>query len=223
MLMIMNIVSTKNSVTSKKACPQRSRLRGGRGFTLIETIVVLAIFIIVIGALVSSIRFFYRSNTHALEQSFAINSARIGIERMVKDIREAAFSDEGAYPVISMATSSFSFYSDVDEDIFVEKIRYFLDGTDLNKGITNSSGDPLTYNSDDEVVSLVSDNVRNNAESVDIFSYTDVSGDTMTNMASTTDLRFTTIEVIVNVNPIRLPNNFSLRSSATLRNVRESQ
>lgn len=194
-----------------------------RGLTLLETIVVLAITIIIITALVSSISFFYRTNTHALEQSFAINSARIGIERMVKDIREAAFSDEGTYPVISMATSSFSFYSDVDGDIFVEKVRYFLDGTNLNKGVVDSSGDPLTYDDNDEVVSLVSDNVRNNAESVVLFSYFNASGTPMTSMASTTDLRFSTIEVIVNVNPIRLPNNFSLRSSATLRNVKELQ
>lgn len=194
-----------------------------KGFTLIETLVVLAIFIIVLGALVSSIRFFYRSNTHALEQSFAINSARIGVERMVKDIREAAFSDEGSYPVISMATSSFSFYSDIDEDIFVEKVRYFLDGTDLNRGIIDSSGDPLAYDDNNEVISLVSDNVRNNSESVVLFTYYNASGTEMTNMASTTDLRFVTVEVVVNVNPTRLPNNFSLRSSATLRNVKESQ
>jgi prepilin-type N-terminal cleavage/methylation domain-containing protein len=190
------------------------------GFTLIETLIVIAIFTIVIGALVSSVSFFYRSNTHALEQSFAINSARIGIEKMVKDVREAAFSDEGTYPVISMATSSFSFYSDIDEDIFVEKVRYFIDGTDLKKGVTNSSGDPLSYDGDNEVVSLVSDNVRNNFESVMLFSYFDYSGDLITNLASTTDLRFVTVELVVNVNPIRLPNNFTLRSSATLRNVR---
>ncbi|MEX0652133.1 MAG: type II secretion system protein [Candidatus Paceibacterota bacterium] len=194
-----------------------------KGFTLIETLVVLAIFIIVLGALVSSIRFFYRSNTHALEQSFAINGARIGIEQMVKDLREAGFSDEGSYPVIALATSSVSFYSDVDADIFVEKIRYFLDGTDLNKGIVDSSGDPLTYNDDNEVVTLISNNVRNNAESVALFSYYNASGTPMTNLASTTDLRFVTAEVVVNVNPMRLPNNFTLRSSATLRNVREIQ
>ena len=198
----------------------KNNLKPSKGFTLIETVVVIAIFIVVLGALVSSIRFFYRSNTHALEQSFAINSARIGIEKMVKDIREAAFSDEGSYPVISMATSSFSFYSDTDEDIFVEKVRYFLDGTNLNKGVTNSSGDPLVYDDNDEIVSLVSDNVRNISESVDLFSYFNASGIPMTNYASTTDLVFVTTEIVVNVNPARLPNNFTLRSSATLRNVR---
>jgi type II secretory pathway pseudopilin PulG len=201
----------------------KNKSQSKSGFTLMETVVVIAILIIVLGALTSSIRYFYRTNSHALEQSFAINSARIGIERMVKDIREAAFSDEGAYPVISMATSSFSFYSDIDEDIFVEKIRYFLDGTDLNKGVTNSSGDPLVYDDSDEVVSLISDNVRNNADSIEFFSYFDTSGTQVTNLASTTDLRFTTIEIVVNVNPTRLPNNFTLRSSAALRNVKENQ
>ncbi|NQV93298.1 type II secretion system protein [Candidatus Kaiserbacteria bacterium] len=194
-----------------------------KGFTLIETLVVLAIFIVVLGALVSSIRFFYRSNTHALEQSFAINSARIGIERMVKDTREASFSDEGSYPVISMATSSFSFYSDVDEDIFVEKVRYFLDGTNLNRGVVDSTGDPLAYDDNSEVVSLVSDNVRNNTESVVLFTYYNASGTEMVSLTDVTDVRFVTAEVVVNVNPARLPNNFSLRSSATLRNVKESQ
>lgn len=188
-----------------------------------ETVIVLAIIVIVIGALISSILFFYRSNRYALEQSLAINSARIGIEKMTKDIREAAFSDEGSYPVISMATSSFSFYSDVDQDIFVEKVRYFLDGTDLKKGIVNSSGNPLIYDNNNEVISLVSDNVRDNAESVILFSYSDTSGAPITNTASTTDLRFVTVNVVVDVNTTRLPNKFTLYSSATLRNVRESQ
>ena len=213
----MNKVSRNN--LKAKSC----KLQANKGFTLLETVIVLAILVIVMGALVSSIRFFYRSNTHALEQSFAINSARIGIEKMVKDIREVAFSDEGAYPVISMASSSLVFYSDIDEDIFVEKVRYFLDGTNLRKGVVNSSGDPLTYDDNNELISLVSDNVRNNAEVTDIFSYFDTSGAPITNNASTTELRFVTVEMVVNVNPARLPNNFTLRSSATLRNVRESQ
>ena len=212
-----------NKVSRNKLKAKSCKLQVNKGFTLLETVIVLAILVIVMGALVSSIRFFYRSNTHALEQSFAINSARIGVEKMVRDIRETAFSDEGTYPVISMATSSFSFYSDIDEDIFVEKIRYFIDDTDLNKGVVNSSGDPLTYDDNNEIVSLVSDNIRNNSESVVLFSYSNASGTPITNMASTTDLRFVTVEMIVNVNPARLPNNFTLRSSATLRNVRESQ
>ncbi len=204
----------------KQLVTNNYKLRTKYGFTLIETLVVITITITIIGALVSSISFFYKSNTNALEQSFAINSARIGIERIVKDIREASFSDEGAYPVIAMATSSFSFYSDIDSDIFVEKVRYFIDGTNLNKGVINSSGDPLIYNSNNEVVSLVSDNVRNNVELIDLFVFFDESGVVMTDMSDATALRFVTVKVSVDVNLARLPESFVLNSSATLRNVR---
>ncbi|MFC1730826.1 PilW family protein [candidate division KSB1 bacterium] len=194
-----------------------------KGFSLIETVVVLAIFVIIMGAIVYSVKFFYKSNTHALEQSYAITSARKGVESMVRSAREAAYSDEGAYPVISMATSSFSFYSDIDSDIFIEKIRYFLDGTDLNRGVIDSSGDPLTYDDLNEEISTVSDDVRNIDESVVLFTYYDESGSEITNTASTTDVRYVVVDVVIDVNLLRLPDIFTLRSSATLRNVKEDQ
>jgi len=194
-----------------------------RGFSLIEVVVVLAIFVIIMGAIVYSVRFFYKSNTYTLEQSYAITSARKGVESMVKSTREAAYSDEGAYPVTSMATSSFGFYSDIDSDIFIEKIRYFLDGTDLNRGVIDSSGDPLTYNDLNEEISTVSNDVRNIGESVDLFTYYNESGDEITNTASTTDVRYIVVNMIIDVNLLRLPDSFTLRSSATLRNVKEDQ
>lgn len=191
------------------------------GFTLLEMLVVLGIFIIILGALISSISFFYRSNTHTLEQSFAINSARKGVEGMVKDMREATYSDEGAYPVIEMGTSTLSFYADVDSDIFIEKVRYSLEGTNLIRGITDSSGDPRTYNSLNEATSTISDNVRNSDESTDLFTLYDASGSEITNMANTTGLRFVSVKIVVDVNQNAAPESFTLQSSATLRNVRE--
>ena len=115
------------------------------GFTIIETLIVIAVFILIMIAVASSILYFYKSNTITLEQAYAINSARKGIEFMVRDIREVIYSDEGAYPVISMGANSFYFYSDIDRDNSVERIRYFIDGTDLKKGLTESSGDPPKY------------------------------------------------------------------------------
>ncbi len=190
------------------------------GFTIIEVLVVLAIFVVILGALVGSLRYFYRSNTTAIEQSFAVQSARRGIENIATDIREATYSDEGSYPVISMATSSFSFYSDIDSDIFIEKVRYFLDGTDVKRGVIDSSGDPRTYDDNNEVVSIISENVRNASESTDIFTYYDTNGSVITSTASTTNVRFVDINIIVNTTPARGLNNFTLNTSATLRNVR---
>ena len=90
------------------------------GFTFIEAIVVVAVFGFVMIIIVSSLLSFYRSNTYTLEQAFAVNSARKGIETAVRDLREAAYSDEGSYPIVSIATSSVEFYSDIDRDDSVE-------------------------------------------------------------------------------------------------------
>lgn len=211
----MKNISTKNTKGTNV-------LKTNSGFTLIETVMVIAIVSLILGSVVSSITFFYRSNAHALEQAFAVNSARKGIERMIKDIRKVAYSVEGSYPVISMTTSSFSFYSDVDADTYAEKVRYFLDDTNLKKGVIDSSGTPPSYDDSNEVISIISDYVRNNAQSVVLFSYYNASGTPVTNTASTTDVVFVTADVVVNVNPLNIVNDFRLRSSATMRNIREA-
>jgi type II secretory pathway pseudopilin PulG len=203
---------------SRLPCFSSSRCRGG--LTIIETLITIAITAIVILVLTSSILFFYRSNTYTVEQSFAINSARKGIEFMVRDMREATYSDEGAYPVISIGDYTFSFYSDVDRDASVERIRYFVEGTNLKKGVTNSSGDPPKYNDIDEIISLVSEAVRNVEQATPVFDYFDKTGAQITDFGKVTDVAFVRVNVVVNVNPSRAPNEFLLRSSATLRNLK---
>ncbi|PIT91163.1 hypothetical protein COU17_01830 [Candidatus Kaiserbacteria bacterium CG10_big_fil_rev_8_21_14_0_10_49_17] len=195
-----------------------------RGFTFIETIVVISIFTVMIGAIVSSVLAFYRGNTNALEQSYAVNSARRGVEFAVRDMREATYSDEGAYPIISIDPQEFYFYSDIDRDNSVERVRYFADGTFLYKGVTESAGDPPTYSDANEVTSIISEDVRNGEQGVSIFRYYDETGNEVVDFdAGITDVVFVSINLIVNINPIRLPNEFTLRSSATLRNLKPTQ
>jgi type II secretory pathway pseudopilin PulG len=190
------------------------------GFTIIETLVVIAAFVFIIVALSSSILYFYKSNTITLEQTYAINSARKGIEFMVRDIKEIIYSDEGAYPIISIDANSFYFYSDVDRDNSVERIRYFIEGTDLKKSLTESSGDPLQYLDINEVISVVSDNSRNIEQGISVFRYFDNQGNEIIDYDNISDVAFVKVNLVVNVNVNRLPDEFTLRSSATLRNLK---
>ena len=190
------------------------------GFTIIETLIVIAVFILIMIAVASSILYFYKSNTITLEQAYAINSARKGIEFMVRDIREVIYSDEGAYPVISMGANSFYFYSDIDRDNSVERIRYFIEGTDLKKGLTESSGDPPKYLDSNEVISTISDSTRNVEQGVSVFKYFDNQGNEITNYDKIDDVAFVKVNLVVNINANRLPDEFTLRSSATLRNLK---
>ena len=192
------------------------------GLTPVEMLVYLAIFVIVILAVTYSSASFYRYNRYGLEQSQATDSARRGIEPAINNIREATYSDEGSYPIISAATSSLSFYSDVDRDNSVEKIRLYLDTSNntFKKGLTESAGDPPTYDNQSEALFILAKDVRNDEQGVNIFRYYDNSGVEVVNLSNVSDISFVVMSVIVNVNPARSPNEFTLRAGASLRNLK---
>ena len=191
-----------------------------KGFTLIESVLVVGIFALVMGTIISSVLYFYRTNAHAVEQVYAIESARKGIEYLVRDLREATYADNGAYPFIAIGDHEVFFYSDIDQDQSVERIRYRLVNGVLEKGITNASGNPAVYNDTDELFFVISTNVRNEENSTPIFSYFDVSGTAIVNLNNVTDVIFIKVNLMININPNRLPEDFTLRSSAAIRNLK---
>jgi prepilin-type N-terminal cleavage/methylation domain-containing protein len=103
-----------------------------RGFTLIETLVALAIFTIVLGAIFGSVIMIYRAYGYTWQQSLAIDEARRGVEIMVKEIRQARSGENGAFAIEKAEDKEFVFYSDIDNDGKTERVRYFL-GT-VNSG-----------------------------------------------------------------------------------------
>ncbi len=187
--------------------------------TLLETLVWASITSMLLLAIVQSVQYFYRTNNYVIEQAAAITSAQRGIESMIKTIREAAYSSNGAYPVIAVATSSISFYADIDNDPFIERIRFFLQGDSLMRGIIDPSGDPPAY-TNPEQISSISDYVRNHEQQIDLFQYYDVDGVLMTDLTRIAEVRYVQSTVVVNINPHRLPNQFTLRTTAALRNLK---
>ncbi len=190
-----------------------------KGLTIIETLVYISIFALAIGVISGFIIHLYRSNAYTIEQAYAVNSARKGVEIMTREIREATYSDTGAYPVISSAPQSFSFYSDIDKDKNIEKVRYFLDGYNLKKGVTKAIGDPPEYNNANEDINIISDNVRNG--DMHVFTYYNASSTEVTDLSNLTDIRLVKVNIIVNIDPARPPEEFTLRSSSQIRNLYE--
>ncbi len=101
-----------------------------KGFTLIETIVTIAIFTLVLGAVSGFIVMAYRVHGYTWQQSIAIGEARKGIETMIKEIREARAGEDGSYPIEYAGDKEFVFYSDIDGDGRTERVRYFLGTVD---------------------------------------------------------------------------------------------
>ncbi len=189
-----------------------------QGFSLIETIIAIAIFAIVMAAVSGLIIYLYRVNSYAIQQAYAINSARKGMEVITREIREATYSDTGAYPVVDAQNNSFIFYSDVDRDNKVEKIRYYLDGSYLKRNEVHSAGTPLTYPSFSDYA-VLSEYVLNGIRSLPIFHYYNASSTEIVDFSKITDIKLVKVTLIINVETSRPPAEFTLESSAQLRNL----
>ena len=195
-----------------------------QGFSLLEVIMAIFVFSLIIVALSLFILKSYRANYFIFEQIAAIEEARKGIETMVKEIREAREGEDGSYPIIQAGDSQFIFYSDINKDASVERVRYFLDGTTLKKGVVEPSGDPLQYVLSNEVVTALSAYIRNDAFPVFTYYNGDWPGDTVNNPLPTltrlTDTKLMHVYLKVNVDPNRPPNDFELESDSQVRNLK---
>ena len=192
------------------------------GFTLVETIVYIALFGLVFIAIMNAILTFYQSNRFTLEQMSQLDSARKGVAAMVQELREADYSASGTYPIEFADSNTITFYANIDADPETERMRYFLSGNDFRRGVIQPVGSPATYPLGNEVVATTSQYVRNVEQGVSIFQYYDTNGNLMAVPPITINVRYVRVNLIVNVNPATMPNEFTLRSSATIRNVKSN-
>lgn len=193
-----------------------------RGMTLPELLVTIAILSVVSIALMSMIQSFYRQNSFLIEQTSALASARRGINDTMKVIREASAGDDGSYAIASAATSSLTVYADIDQDAFVERVTYSLVNGVLYRGLANATGTPPVYPSLSATTTLATD-VRNSS-STPLFTYYDTTGTQLATTSPTISaISSIKVQLLVDLNPNRLPNVFTLTQSATMRNVNKEQ
>lgn len=191
-----------------------------RGFTLVEMLVVVALCTILTLALTNSIVSFYRLNSYTIAQSYQVDFARRGIDVMVRDLREMTYADNGTFPLATTSAYKIGFFSDIDRDNSVEYVEYNLSSTTLYKFIYNATGSPPTYStSTPQSTTTLSEYVQNKIQNIPIFVYYTDKGLPATATTTATDLRYVKVSVIVNIDPVRDPGQFELRSSAALRNL----
>jgi len=107
-----------------------AKLPSIKGFTLVETLVVVFIFALIMGVVYAGATALYKTYKYGWQQSRAVEEARRGIETMTREIREAGPGDDGSYPIEKAADNEFIFYSDINKDGRTERVRYFLGSTD---------------------------------------------------------------------------------------------
>jgi len=190
-----------------------------RGMSFVEVIVWIGVLTLLMAAMTVAIINVYRNNSYTFERAIAVLSVRKGLENVTQIVREASYSDSGAYPVVALSANSFTFFADYDNDGQAEQVRLFLSGEDLNRGVIEPTGSPAVYTGG-EVVSTLVDNVRNVTLGRDLFTYYDAAGTEVTVMSNILDPVFVKVDLVANTGKNPTVNDYELHGSAFMRNLK---
>ena len=218
---------SSKGMTNAKVINMILKHENQKGLSLVEILVTLGIFLFVIVLVWLFIKQSYNVQSFAFGQTTAITEAQRGVETLVKEAREALPGDTGAYSLVKADDFEFIFYADYDRDAAVERVRYYLAGSDFTKAVTEASGNPLQYLPGNEAATVISKYVRNEANEP-VFTYYDgnYSGQesdlALTTPANPLELKLVHINLKINVEPDKAPVDYTLESDAQIRNLKDN-
>ncbi|NQV13570.1 MAG: type II secretion system protein [Parcubacteria group bacterium] len=193
------------------------------GITLLEMIIVLGIFGV---ALVITTSYFWmglRAQNKSVQGIVAQNNARRALTTMAGEIRGAMDSNAGGYPLEVAEGQSLTFYANVDGDIDAEKVRYFLAGTDLKRGVTEPSGQPPSYGGTEQE-NVLANYVANDVENM--FTYYDRDYEGAASFlpfpVNKSQVRLIRIDLIIDVDSNTPPAPLTVTTEAQLRNLKDN-
>ncbi|GIW68220.1 MAG: hypothetical protein KatS3mg099_168 [Candidatus Parcubacteria bacterium] len=189
-------------------------------YSLIEALVIIALVGLVAAAMSNIVLAISRTHRYAFEQASAVNEGRRAIARMGDLVRTATYGEDGSYPLAEVATSSLTLYADEDRDGTVEKVRFWLSGDDLYETVASAQGAPPAYGSG--TTHVLASYLRNAEDNLPVFVAYDAQGAQLPMPAPVLQVRTVHIQLIVNVARERAPGDFTITTTANLRNTRLS-
>lgn len=191
------------------------------GFTLLEILVAMGIFLLIIAGVASFLQTIFRSQYVISTQVTTQKEARRTIEDFVKEVRNASISSIGAYSIAQASSTSFTFYSDIDFDTYKEKVRYFMEETNLKKGVIKPAGTPLTYNPATETLSVVAHDLIAGQTPFVYFdkNYNGI-GNPLSQPVNIAQIRVIKITIIIDQRPNISPEPLTVSSQVEVRNLK---
>ncbi|MEN9342153.1 MAG: hypothetical protein RIQ54_409 [Candidatus Parcubacteria bacterium] len=151
-----------------------------------------------------------------VEQTFQI---------MTSEIRSAAVSSIGSYPLITTTSSTFSFYSDIDHDNLFEQVTYSLSSSTIIKTVIKPIGNPLSYPTSTQIISSVVEYVVL-ASSTPLFQYFDSSytgtEDALSEPISISAVRSVLVSFYTDLDPGVVVRPVFFQNFVTIRNLRSN-
>ena len=202
--------------------PARTCFRGG--FTLVEILVAIFIITLIGIAIINFQIDIFSLNKTSSENLDAQTDARNTLKTVSAELRSMAPSNNGSYAIALAATSSITFYVDIDNDNLKEQVRYFQDSTNLKKGIIKPSGIPLTYNPASEEITNLINNLANGSSP--IFYYFDKNYDGTSSPleipVNIPSVRLVKINIIIDKDSNQAPGVITVTTQVSLRNLKDN-
>jgi prepilin-type N-terminal cleavage/methylation domain-containing protein len=202
----------------------RKIIKKNNGFTLLEILITMVIFTLIMGVVTLFARDLFYYNSVFSSGLTSYDEARKILQPISSEIRSASPSSLGAYPIETAGDTTFTFFSDINSDGLKERVRYFLSGSTLMKGVIVPSGSPMQYLSNTETLSEIVHNIRNG--STPIFTYYDANynGETaaLTQPVSILSVRLVKITLVLDTDPNRSPTPVTVTTEVSLRNLKDN-
>lgn len=206
----------------------QSRLRSTpkTGFTLVEVMVAIFIFAITVAGVSAFVIYYLQNYSFSFEQNQAIGLAQGAITQIIREVRETRSAEDGAWALSQTDDNTFIFFADVTNDGRSDRVRYFLEGSELKKGVIEPTQPPVSYPTENEQITTVVSYVDN--QGISLFTYYNGGWpkDTITNplpadqrLLST---RYVSIYLRINVNPDTGSQPFELTSGVQMRSLKDN-
>lgn len=193
------------------------------GLTLIELLVTLGILVLIGVALANFQVNTFQYNAQMQERLSADHEIRQALKKITADVRVAAPSNTGAFPVVEAASSTLTFFANIDKDVLIERVHYYVTSGKLKRAVLKPSGAPLTYSGTESETTLVS-YITNPGGN--IFSYYNslYSGTTspMYQPINPLSVRLVRVQISVDKNSARPPGAISGETQASIRNLKDN-
>lgn len=197
-----------------------------KGFTIVELIVAIALFVVLslgVISLVSIMLTTVRQQGGLLADSESARKVAFGI---ISELRNSVTSSLGAYAIETADDQTLVFYSNVDGGTDIEKIRYFISNGTLVRGVTKPTGNPLVYNSGNEVTFVVQKNIANGANKLFYYydgTYNGVTDNYLSQPVNVTQVRYVKIKMqVYNKAGVKNQTSYAITVGGSVRNLKDN-
>ena len=196
-----------------------------KGFTLIEVLVTMSVFVVVVFGVAAIINDIFVKSSQQLTSMSNIDQARLALNTFTNEIRNAITGKDGSYPLNQAGDTQIIFFSNYKiSNGQIARIRYYISGNTLYKGITLPTGSPATYNTSSESVYLVATGISTSSQ---IFYYYDgnYTGTTsaLSQPVNINNVRYIKISLMV-LNKITPTDSstFPIMAGAAIRSIKDN-